>query len=73
MLIGRFPRNQIHRNLIEASPTGAVWALDVASGRAWVVASGLVMPNGVSLTHREDALLVTVCACYFFVQLLISP
>jgi len=46
--------------LIEASPDGAVWALDLASGQAWVVASGLVMPNGVTLTHEEDALLVTV-------------
>lgn len=55
---GRFPRNQIHRSLIEASPSGSVLAFHLQSGRVEVLAPNLVMPNGVALTHDGSALLV---------------
>ena len=39
---GRFPRNQIHRNLIEARPTGSVYKFDVDERRLSMLVSGLV-------------------------------
>jgi len=57
---GRFPRNEIHRNLIEARPSGSVWCVDLETGQARTVVEGLVMANGVTRTFEGDALLVTV-------------
>jgi hypothetical protein len=57
---GRFPRNQIHKMLIEARPTGSVFAYDLNTGRVAKICSHLIMPNGVTLTHDKTALLVTV-------------
>jgi hypothetical protein len=57
---GRFPRNEIHRNLIEARPGGAVWVVDLATGAARPLVEGLTMANGLTLTFEGDALLVTV-------------
>lgn len=57
---GRFPRNQIHKMLIEAQPTGSILAYDMKTGVVKVIASDLIMPNGVTLTHDKSALLVTV-------------
>ena len=55
---GRFPRNEIHKLLVEGRPTGSLWCYDLARGRARVLVPELVMPNGVTLTHDGAALLV---------------
>jgi hypothetical protein len=57
---GRHPRNQIIRALMEARPTGSLWAVDVESGEVRMLLDGLVMPNGVTLAHDGNNLLVTV-------------
>lgn len=62
---GRFPRNQIHKNLAEARPTGQVWVYETATQTARVLVDALVMPNGITLTHDNSALLV----CTAFVGL----
>ena len=56
---GRFPRNKIHKLLLEGQPSGQVWVYDtIQKGAPRVLADRLVMPNGITLTHSEDALLV---------------
>lgn len=55
---GKYPRNQIHRNLVEAQPTGSVWTYNLHTGELKVLAPNLVMPNGVQLTGDSKHLLV---------------
>ena len=58
---GRHPRNEIHRTLIEARPTGSIWAVDLKSGKAVRLVDKLVMPNGLTLTHDSTGTGVIFC------------
>jgi len=70
---GRFPRNEIHRNIIESQANGSIGMYDLNTGQVSVIAQDLVMPNGVTLTHDGGALLVTSTALSAIYKINLKP